>query len=92
MQFVKGRPTYKLLPGTVGESFAIAVAERLELPRPVIIMSGRTVVYVLHGHGTGGVLKSKIRGWLKSERQLVKRWAPAAQADGGDAFTLLEVR
>lgn len=56
------------------------------------IMSGRTVVYVLHGHGTGGVLKSKIRGWLKTERQLVKRFAPAEQSDGGDAFTRLEVR
>lgn len=56
------------------------------------IMNGRPVVYVLHGHGTGGVLKSKIRGWLKSERQLVKKWGPAAQTDGGDAFTRLEVR
>ena len=36
MQFVNGRPTYKLLPGTVGESFALAVAERLELPRSVL--------------------------------------------------------
>lgn len=36
MQFINGRPTYKLLPGTVGESFAISVAERLELPRKVI--------------------------------------------------------
>ena len=36
MQFVNGRPTYKLLPGTVGESFALAVAERLELPKTVI--------------------------------------------------------
>merc|ERR1712232_92803 len=36
MQFVNGRPTYKLLPGTIGESFALAVAERLELPQNVI--------------------------------------------------------
>jgi DNA mismatch repair protein MutS2 len=36
MQFVRGRPTYRLLPGTVGESFALAVAERLELPAKVI--------------------------------------------------------
>jgi DNA mismatch repair protein MutS2 len=56
------------------------------------IMSGQNVVYVLHGHGTGGVLKSKVRGWLKSERQLVKRWSPAERDDGGDAFTRLEVR
>ena len=57
------------------------------------IMSGRPAVYVLHGHGTGGVLKSKIRGWLKSDRdKLVKRWAPADSSDGGDAFTRLELR
>jgi len=36
MQFVNGRPTYKLLPGTVGESFALAVAERLGLPQTVL--------------------------------------------------------
>ncbi|KAL7545634.1 hypothetical protein ACHAWF_012320 [Thalassiosira exigua] len=36
MQFVGGRPTYRLLPGVVGESFALAVAERLELPPAVI--------------------------------------------------------
>ena len=37
MQFVQGRPTYKLLSGTVGESFALAVAERLELPKSVLV-------------------------------------------------------
>jgi DNA mismatch repair protein MutS2 len=36
MQFSNGRPTYKLLPGTVGESFALSVAERLNLPPSVI--------------------------------------------------------
>lgn len=56
------------------------------------LMNGQSVVYVLHGHGTGGVLKSKVRGWLKTERQLVKRFAPADQGDGGDAFTKIEVR
>ena len=58
------------------------------------LLSGRPVVYVLHGHGTGGVLKSKIRGWLKSGRRndIVKRWAPADQSEGGDAFTRLDLR
>jgi DNA mismatch repair protein MutS2 len=56
------------------------------------IMNGHSVIYVLHGHGTGGVLKTKVRGWLKSEKQLVKRWNPAEQSDGGDAFTRLELR
>ena len=36
MQFVNGRPTYKLQPGVVGESFALAVAERLKLPEKVL--------------------------------------------------------
>jgi DNA mismatch repair protein MutS2 len=36
MQFVRGRPTYKLLPGVVGESYALAVAEKLQLPQTVI--------------------------------------------------------
>ena len=36
MQFVNGKPTYKLLPGIVGESFALSVAERLQLPLSVI--------------------------------------------------------
>ena len=36
MQFVNGRPTYKLLPGVVGESFALSVAERLNIPQSVI--------------------------------------------------------
>merc|ERR1711865_1303054 len=36
MQFVAGRPTYKLQPGVVGESYAIAVAERLKMPQTVI--------------------------------------------------------
>lgn len=56
------------------------------------IMNGRSVVYILHGHGTGGVLKSKIRSWLGTERQLVKRYGAADPSDGGDAFTRVELR
>ena len=55
------------------------------------LMSNRKIVFILHGHGTGGVLKSKLRGWLGTERQLVKRWSPAEQSDGGDAFTRVEL-
>merc|ERR1711865_230376 len=40
------------------------------------IMNGNKSVYVLHGHGSGGVLKSKLRGWLKTEKRLIKKWAP----------------
>jgi DNA mismatch repair protein MutS2 len=56
------------------------------------LMSNNSVVYILHGHGTGGVLKSKIRNWLKSERQLVKKFEPADVSDGGDALTRVDLR
>jgi DNA mismatch repair protein MutS2 len=56
------------------------------------LTAGRPVVYILHGHGTSGILKTKIRNWLKSERTLVKRFSPADQSDGGDAFTRVELR
>ena len=54
-------------------------------------MSNRSVVYILHGHGTG-VLKKKIRDWLRTDRQWVKRFRPADQEDGGDAFTRVELK
>ncbi|KAL3920365.1 MAG: hypothetical protein SGILL_003300, partial [Bacillariaceae sp.] len=56
-----------------------------------LVMRGQDTLYVLHGHGSSGTLKSKLRGWLKSEKQVVKKWAPADQSDGGDAFTRLEL-
>ena len=54
------------------------------------LMAGRPVVYILHGHGTAGTLKQKIRGWLRSE-QVVTKYGPADAADGGDAFTRVEL-
>jgi DNA mismatch repair protein MutS2 len=56
------------------------------------LMSGRSVIYILHGHGTGGVLKNKVRNWLRTERSLVKRWEPAKQEDGGDSHTRVELK
>ena len=56
------------------------------------LMTNRSVVFVLHGHGTSGILKTKVRQWLGSERKLVKRFAPASSEDGGDAFTVVELR
>lgn len=56
-----------------------------------ILVGSRPVVYILHGHGTGGVLKSKIRNWLRTERGLVKKYGPADASDGGDAFTRVEL-
>lgn len=54
-------------------------------------MSNRSVVFILHGHGTG-VLKKKIREWLRTDRQWVKSFRPADQEDGGDAFTRVELK
>ena len=55
-------------------------------------MQNRNVVFILHGHGTGGVLKTKLRDWLRRERQWVKRFQPADPSDGGDAFTMVELK
>jgi DNA mismatch repair protein MutS2 len=66
--------------------------DRVKIKISQAMMNGRSVLYVLHGHGTGGVLKTKVRNWLRSEKQLVKRWNPAEQSDGGDAFTRLELK
>lgn len=55
------------------------------------LMSNRSVVYILHGYGTGGILRNKIRNWLKTSN-LVKEWVPASAEDGGDAFTRVTLR
>ena len=54
-------------------------------------MANRSVVFVLHGHGTG-VLKKKIRTWLQGDRQWAKSFRAADSADGGDAFTRVELK
>lgn len=56
------------------------------------LQANRTVIYVLHGYGERGILRTKVRDWLKSERSLVKRSSPADSSDGGDAFTKVELR
>lgn len=34
-QFLNGKPTYRFREGAIGESYALEVAERLELPKEV---------------------------------------------------------
>ena len=46
--------------------------------------------WILHGHGTGA-LKQAVRDWLPSSL-IVRRWRPADTDEGGDAFTLVEIR
>jgi DNA mismatch repair protein MutS2 len=55
------------------------------------ILSGRSTVYILHGHGSGGVLRDKVRNWLRSE-SAVKSYGPAESADGGNAFTRVTLK
>ena len=57
-----------------------------------VLMSKNPVVFILHGHGTQGVLKQKIRDWLKRDKQWVKSARPADASDGGDAFTRVELK
>ena len=56
-----------------------------------VMMQKRPVVYILHGHGTGA-LKNKIRSWVQRDKQWVESWKKADQEDGGDAFTMVEVK
>lgn len=51
---------------------------------------GLKVVFVLHGHGTGA-LKTAVRAALPTSRY-VRRARPADADEGGDAFTVVELR
>jgi DNA mismatch repair protein MutS2 len=64
--------------------------ERIKNMISTSLGSNRKVFYILHGHGNSGILKTKIRAWLK-QLKLVKRFAPAEQTDGGDAFTQVDL-
>ena len=59
-------------------------------------MYHKKTLYILHGHGTGGILKTKIRNWLKQQVQQaqynIKSYSPADQSDGGDALTRVELK
>jgi DNA mismatch repair protein MutS2 len=87
-------PTIRMDFNTVdvrGCNFEEAI-EEVRQKISVGVMRGYNTIFVLHGHGSGGILKSKLRGWLKGEKTLIKRFAPADQSDGGDAFTRLELK
>lgn len=46
--------------------------------------------WILHGHGTGA-LKQAVRDWLPTS-MIVRRWRPADADEGGDAYTIVEIR
>jgi DNA mismatch repair protein MutS2 len=55
-----------------------------------LVQEGQPVAFILHGHGTGAV-KNAVRGWLPS-CGLARRFRAAEPGEGGDAFTLVELR
>ena len=56
------------------------------------IVANMMVICVLHGYGEKGILRTKLRNWLKTEGQLVKKCRPADQSDGGDSFTKIDLK
>lgn len=66
---------------------ALAAAERF------LDQASRTrdrVAFLLHGHGTGA-LKQAVREWLPRAGS-VKSWRPADAEEGGDAYTVVELK
>ena len=53
------------------------------------IIEKKTVLFILHGHGTGA-LKKAVRAWLPSCRY-VQSWRVANHSEGGDAFTVVRI-
>ena len=54
------------------------------------VLKGRKRIFILHGHGTGA-LRSGVRGWLGSS-SYVATWRPANADEGGDAFTVVDLK
>jgi len=50
-------------------------------------LEGRSVAFVLHGHGTGA-LKKAVRQWLPKSGY-VRAWRACDPGEGGDAFTIV---
>lgn len=51
------------------------------------VLEGHSIVFLLHGHGTGA-LKVGLRRWLSSS-PYVRSWVRASEEQGGDAFTVV---
>jgi DNA mismatch repair protein MutS2 len=54
-----------------------------------LVLRNEPVAFLLHGHGSG-VLKKAVRAHLSRHPQ-VRRWRPAEEGEGGDAFTLADL-
>lgn len=67
-----------------------AALEKVEQHIDQMILRGESHAFVLHGHGTGA-LKTAVRRFLPQATR-VRRWRPANADEGGDAFTVVELR
>ncbi len=55
-----------------------------------LTLGGHEVAFLLHGHGTGA-LKQAIRRWLPA-CAYARRWRPCFPDEGGDAWTIVELK
>jgi len=81
------------LPGNTLDLRGMRVDEALAATELYLDQASRDrmgVVFLLHGHGTGA-LKQALRTWLRTSH-LVGSSRPASLDEGGDAFTVVEVR
>lgn len=81
------------LPSNTCDLRGMRVEEALEavdLFLSALAGRGEVVGWILHGHGTGA-LKSAVRDWLPASPS-ISRWRPADADEGGDAFTIVEIR
>jgi DNA mismatch repair protein MutS2 len=66
---------------------ALEVAERF---LDGMTLRADRVAFLAHGHGTGA-LKRAVRAWLPG-CAYVRRWRPADADEGGDGYTVVELR
>jgi DNA mismatch repair protein MutS2 len=79
--------TLELLGFTVDDA-TCAVERRVEEASA----QGQKALFLLHGHGTGA-LKRGLRQWLRqSMGARIKGWRPGGEKDGGDAFTVIQLK
>jgi len=67
-----------------------AALERVEKFLDDLTLQGASTGHILHGHGTGA-LKQALRRWLPT-CGYAKSWRPGDESEGGDAWTVVELR
>ena len=91
----KAAPTTVRVPGNTVDLRGMTLDESIPMVQRFFssaASAGFPVVYLLHGHGTGA-LKKGLRQWLTQQRPgNVISAKPAAEGDGGDAFTMVALK